>query len=182
MKTTNTKCAIASVMLMTLSLLIPMESTHAQNKVVVIPLLGDDAPSLGPTAPIVKVSPSRTDYTIMDDTVIDNVTRLEWQRQDDDNTRTWQAAADYCASLMLDSKTDWRLPEVLELQSIVDYRQAGSVAIDSAVFPNTKSSNYWSVSSNARGATIGDAWFVVFDSGRVLVSFGTNLNYVRCVR
>lgn len=36
-------------------------------------------------------------------------------------TRTWQNALKYCEGLALAGHTDWRLPNVRELLSIVDY-------------------------------------------------------------
>ena len=53
-------------------------------------------------------------------TVVDSVTDLEWQQSDDDSVKTWQEALSYCETLELDAKSDWRLPDIRELVSLVD--------------------------------------------------------------
>jgi len=83
-----------------------------------------------------------------DGTVTDNTTGLMWQKQDDGEQRTWKEAMAYAKALALAGHTDWRLPTVAELVGIVDYRRH-SPAIDTAVFPGTASSGYWSSSSYA---------------------------------
>ncbi len=68
---------------------------YAQTKVVVIPMTGDDIlPE--PFAPLTANSPVRGDYTISALTVVDKVTGLEWQRQDDNTDRDWDTAFAYC--------------------------------------------------------------------------------------
>ena len=158
---------------------IPMQLSYAHNKVVVVPLAGDDAPP-EPTAPLAKVNPGQTDYTIMASTVIDKITGLEWQRIDDNTIRNWNAALDYCANLSLDGRTDWRLPDIIELQSIVDYGQTSTPIIDGVAFPGTNSSGYWSASS--RASSSGSAWVVNFGGGNVSSNIKSNFFYVRCVR
>ena len=56
-----------------------------------------------------------------DGTVSDALTGLVWQQADDGQTRDWPGALAYCESLILAGQDDWRLPNVKELQSIVDY-------------------------------------------------------------
>ena len=83
--------------------------------------------------------------------------------------------------------TDWRLPEKQELHSIVNYGKVGP-AIDSAYFPNTVSSYYWSSSPNA--INIDQAWMVDFNAGTDYSNFNNgngnsgkaNNLYVRLVR
>ena len=65
--------------LITLCVLMPQQLTFAHNKVVVIPMAGDDVPAvIEPTAPVAKVDPDQTDYTLMANTTIDIITGLEW--------------------------------------------------------------------------------------------------------
>jgi hypothetical protein len=56
-----------------------------------------------------------------DGTVTDTCTGLMWQEADDGNTRTWCNALDYCENLPLAGFNNWRLPNLRELQSIIDY-------------------------------------------------------------
>ena len=70
-------------------------------------------------------------------TVSDSATGLMWQQADDGTKREFDAAITYCEALSLGGQTDWRLPNIKELQSILDYSRApdytGSAAIN-AVF------------------------------------------------
>ena len=156
-----------------------VSNSQAHNKVVVIPMAGDDL-TAEPTTPLAKDVPSQSDYTIGIDTVIDNITGLEWQRQDDDTTRDFDEAWDYCAGLTLDSHSDWRLPSVKELLSIVDYGQSSAPRILTAVFTNTNIAPYSTASTLANSS--GDMWYVSFGNGRVFITDTTNDLYVRCVR
>ena len=112
-------------------------------------------------------------------TVTDNVTGLVWQRTDDGASRVWPDAINYCETLSLGGKTDWRLPNVKELKSIVDYTKY-SPAIDTAAFPDTQLSFYWSSASNTINSSY--AWSVDFSDGNVGNGSKSYDYYVRCVR
>jgi hypothetical protein len=121
------------------------------------------------------------DYTDnMDGTVTDNVTGLMWQ-QGEAGTMTWDAALAYCEELSIGDKTDWRLPNIKELESITDNTQYNP-AIDTAFFPSAISSFYWSSTTDANGPSKG--WEIYFYDGWIsdYSSFKTNSCYVRCVR
>jgi len=93
--------------------------------------------------------------------------------------RTWQAALDECQDSTWAGFTDWYLPNVDELRSIVDNGRV-SPAIDPTAFPATPSSYFWSSSSYAGSASY--AWAVDFSSGYVSNDAKTSTYYVRCVR
>jgi hypothetical protein len=59
-----------------------------------------------------------------DGTVTDRATGLTWTRADSGKTMDWKAALAYAEGLTLAGHDDWRLPNVKELQSIVDYSRA----------------------------------------------------------
>ena len=114
-----------------------------------------------------------------DGTVTDNVTGLGWQKADDDVKRNWEDALAYCEDLELTGRTDWRLPDIKELRSIVDNTRYDP-SIDTAYFPGTASSYYWSSSTNAYYAVYG--WYVYFYHGSVAHGNKTLSLCVRCVR
>jgi len=92
-------------------------------------------------------------------------------------TATWSAAMAYCENLTLGGRSDWRLPSVNELKSLVDY-SAYNPAINTSYFPATVASSYWSSSTSVGNTT--NAWYVGFYSGTD--SDGkTSSYYVRCV-
>jgi hypothetical protein len=121
-----------------------------------------------------------------DDTVTDNCTGLMWQRDTADvngdgqstgqDFLPWCEALAYAENLSFAGHDDWRLPNVRELQSIVDYGLFNP-SID-PVF-GAFSFAYWSSTTHALFP--GSAWIVHFDCGGVGGVQG-GVYYVRAVR
>ncbi len=168
----------------------------AHNKVVVIPMAGDDIMP-APFVPLAPDDPDAANYQAGHSIIIlgtsqttrDKTTGLIWQRSDDNIQRNWQAALTYCADLEITyatilgnaTLTDWRLPSVLELSSIVDLGATSAPRIVDTAFPNTNTDkSYWSASSLASNGA--NAWRVFFSFGNVNANNKTNSYYVRCVR
>ena len=111
--------------------------------------------------------------------VTDSTNNLMWQ--DDATagifTAAWLAAITHCEELSHGGYSDWRLPNINELRSIVAYDRYNP-AIDSA-FQNVAASTYWSSTVRAGGTS--SAWYVSFDYGSG-TSSKTSSHYVRCVR
>lgn len=114
-------------------------------------------------------------YTLHNDgTATDNSTGLLWQRcslgqtwdgstcAGSASTYTWQEALQQGNSNSFAGYSDWRLPNVRELSSIVAYDRYNQ-ANNSSVFPNTASDWYWSSSPNAADSS--GAWVVDFAYG-----------------
>jgi len=119
------------------------------------------------------------DFTKSGNIVTDNTTRLQWQDDAIGSGMTWTAAIEHCEDLSLDGHSDWRLPNLRELTSIVDDTKRNPI-IDNAVFQNTASNNYWS--STTYAGYFGDAWYVGFNSGFQKHYRKTYSYFVRCVR
>jgi hypothetical protein len=101
-----------------------------------------------------------------------------WQ-QDGGTAAVWEDAITVCEELSLVGYTDWRLPNVKELRSIVDSgRYAPAIYIE--YFPNTRTDSYWS--STTCAASPDAAWRVNFWHGEVAGSLKGNALFVRCVR
>jgi hypothetical protein len=94
---------------------------------------------------------------------------------------TWANALTSCNELNYGGHDDWRLPNIKELQSLVDFANIGP-AIDTEAFPNTQSDYYWSSTSYQGGGLHDGAWVVDFDNGYMGDVGKTNTLYVRCVR
>jgi len=144
---------------------------------------GDDADY----QPVIS-SPSYTNNG--DGTVTDNVTGLTWVRSPGSATYTWAAALSSCTATTAGNmnyapgfagKTDWRLPNVRELMSIVDYGVAAAPFISASSFPGTESNLYWT-STTYYVPYFNYAWIVFFNDGTVNNDFKTSPYYVRCVR
>lgn len=93
---------------------------------------------------------------------------------------SWQAALQACEDLAFAGRTDWRLPNINELKSIIDYAVLGPT-FDASVFPNTPpTSRYWS--STTFAATPSAAWIVLSFYGNVNSDSKASAVHVRCVR
>ena len=98
--------------------------------------------------------------------ITDDLTGLMWVRSPDSVTRTWQQALDYANGLSLCGYTDWRLPNVNELESLVNAEQSNSATwLNTQGFSNVQSYVYWSSTSHANYTNI--AWTVNIWNGTV---------------
>lgn len=95
------------------------------------------------------------------------------------DVKTWSGALSYCESLSWGGETDWRLPNVLELSSLIDDRHQPA-AIDPA-FPGTPTDHRWLTSSSYAGSPT-DNWLIDFGTARVDRDAKALAGYVRCVR
>jgi hypothetical protein len=118
--------------------------------------------------------------------VTDSITALQWQDNAISSEMTWTQATDHCENLNLDGHSDWRLPNIIELTSIVDDSRV-SPSIDTSIFKNTAAfehtavfRNYWSSTTYAGDSKY--SWLVDFDSGRQFYELKRESFYVRCVR
>lgn len=119
------------------------------------------------------------DFSVIDnDVAVHDTTGLYWQREDDGMTYTWEGALSYCEGLSLGGYSDWRLPNVREMQSIVDHTKSTPL-IDSTTFPGSIG-NYWLSTSYALDGS--RAWRINFYDGYVGYGPKSNSFYVRCVR
>ncbi len=125
-----------------------------------------------------------------DGTVTDTVTGLTWKRcseglegavceKGSPLALTWQEALKAGAESRFAGKNDWRLPNIKELNSIIE-RQCTMPAINEIVFPATPTMSFWS--STPYDGNPAYAWNVYFPYG---ISDGNNKSYrfyVRLVR
>jgi hypothetical protein len=111
--------------------------------------------------------------------VTDSNTGLQWQDDSIVSGRSWTQAIDYCENLTLDTHSDWRLPNLKELTSIMDDSRT-SPSIDTSAFENTASNTFWSSTTYAGLSDI--AWVVDFYDGSQYGHGKSNDNPVRCVR
>lgn len=102
------------------------------------------------------------------DCLIDNLTRLMWVRSPEINSMTWRQALDLANNLTVCNTSDWRLPNINELESMLNLDAADqAVFLNSEGFSGIQASGYWT-SSNYWGPGSSDlAWLVFFNDGRM---------------
>ena len=92
---------------------------------------------------------------------------------------TWEEALIRARDSVLAGYTDWRLPNLKELFSMVEERCVDP-AINLAVFPNTPASYFWSASPSADSSNF--TWIVGFMNGGADYRSRYNYSQVRLVR
>lgn len=147
-----------------------------------------------------NAAPCSGRYTVADGTVTDNDTNLTWEKNATYGEVPWKAdffldpsAVRHCQEIndfALGGFTDWRLPTVLELQTLVDDsidNQGGAVpSLDPTAFDDPDQNGiYWSSTPHLDPSSL--QWFTVDfglsrPGGYVLYQSEDSPNRVRCVR
>jgi hypothetical protein len=65
-------------------------------------------------------------FGVNGDCVTDNLTGLMWDRNPDNSIRNWQQALDYANSLNLCGYIGWRLPNLNELESLINAKESST--------------------------------------------------------
>ena len=105
-----------------------------------------------------------------EETILDTDTNLIWKAKPEQGKFTWYEA-------MALGRDGWRLPNIKELLSIVDYKRFNPT-ID-PIF-ECKASYFWSSSANASYSDY--AWYVGFGSGDSYGGYKSSACSVRLVR
>ncbi|MBF0537156.1 MAG: DUF1566 domain-containing protein [Nitrospirae bacterium] len=120
-----------------------------------------------------------------DQTLTDNLTGLMWIKNANlpGTTKTWQQALDYVASMNTGAigtcgYTDWRLPNIIEMESLVNVGQADQTTwLGSQGFTNVQSSYYWS-STTYTNSTPSNVWVIHMYDGQVNLYAKSGNSYV----
>jgi hypothetical protein len=115
-----------------------------------------------------------------DGTVSDLATGMMWMKQDSAKGLDWENALAYAENLEYAGYDDWKLPNIKELQSIVDYSGVYP-AINPTFFETTDKDAYFWTSTSAYFAKVSNerqkkywAWYVAF--GYAVDSEGNDLH------
>jgi len=114
-----------------------------------------------------------------DGTITDNLTQLVWQKIPNANVFTWEQAISYAEALTIGINSDWRLPNIKELQSI-NNELTTNPSVFTPYFSSVGVHNYWSSTSLPNQTT--KAWYWNNQFGITTYDLKTNTNYVLCVR
>ncbi len=112
--------------------------------------------------------------------VIDISKNLMWQDNIDviQYKSSWSLAKEYCESLTLNGFTDWKLPSIKELQTIVDIKKAKPALYEEFKF--IEQTSYWTSSQDITNDAY--AWYVGFKTGATYKDSKDYDCYVRCIR
>jgi hypothetical protein len=117
-----------------------------------------------------------------DGTVTDNLTQLIWQKVPSTTALTWDQALIYAEGLSLGNTSDWRLPNIKELQSL-NNELAASPSVFLPYFQNLGVKNYWSSTTlKPNSNNPNSAWYWFTQYGITTYDVKTNTNYVICVK
>ncbi len=112
-------------------------------------------------------------------TIKDNLTGLTWQQAPHPDSLTWENALNYAESLTIGGFTDWRLPNIKELQSISDEKLVNP-SVSTTFFPAIGVKKYWSSTTLANQPT--RAWYLFTQLGITTYDLKTLRLPVLCVR
>ena len=126
-----------------------------------------------------------------DGTVTDELTGLIWMKNADCwGYQTWANAlskvaglnsgSETCSGYTSGTHTDWRLPTIKELESLVDIGHVSPALPSGHAFVGVQTDDYWS--SSTRASNTSYAWYVALSYGYVNYYFKTYSNYVWPVR
>ena len=111
-----------------------------------------------------------------DNTITDKLTGLMWTKNANlpGGARTWQQALDYVAGLNAGAGLcgfhDWRLPNRVELSSLLDYSHWNKSILTPNPFTNIIPGEYWTSTSASYQYGPDAAWDVRLDTGVVYTS------------
>ena len=97
------------------------------------------------------------------DCITDTLTGLVWVRAPAFASYTWYAALTYANNLNLCGYTDWRLPNIIELKSLVNGEAASKAAFLNTQGFNVYANPYWS--STTQAANPANAWYINLGDG-----------------
>lgn len=110
-----------------------------------------------------------------EDVLINERTTLIWA-DTHASIKAWKDALEYCQDLVFAGFSDWRLPNVNELKTLLDY----SLTHPSTTFPAMPAQPFWSSTTYSGYSEYG--WYVSFLYGEVYYHTKSNLYHAKCVR
>jgi hypothetical protein len=112
-------------------------------------------------------------------TITDMISGLTWQKVLKTESVLWEAALNYSENLNLAGYSDWRLPNIKELQSLND-ELLKTPSLDTNYFRNIPVSNLWSSTTLFSQTT--KAWYINLTYGLTTYENKTSSFNVICVR
>ncbi len=114
-----------------------------------------------------------------DGTTTDLLTNLVWQQIPSADSLTWEQALTLADTSTYANFTNWRMPNIKELQSINEERLVNP-SMNTAFFSGVNANQYWSSTSLPNQTT--RAWYLDTHFGITTYKTKTNRLYLLCVR
>lgn len=113
-------------------------------------------------------------------TIYDKTTKLIWQDSKDNKklSLTYAKAQNYCSKLVIDKHTNFRIPTMDELQSIIDYKNYDPAIVKG--FEYVSNEAYWTTTPFADDDKV--VWLIHFKKGERYVKDKHYDRYIRCVQ
>jgi hypothetical protein len=113
--------------------------------------------------------------------VTDNLTMLMWQGATPAEPAAIVDARSVCDASIYAGFSDWRLPYVHELTSLVNFDvTAPDSTLSATRFPGTNSTHHWTYNSVVEGVNGG--WMMSFGDASLTVGLSDQTRQIRCVR
>ena len=122
---------------------------------------------------LLKTTIYASDIVIIDDLAWQNTVETKELRQN------WKDSQSYCQNLDLGGNTDWKLPSIKQLQSLVDLEKYRP-AINDKITQISVLTLYWSSTNLVDDKN--QAWYVFYKYGESYYSKKDEKYAVRCVR
>lgn len=139
-----------------------------------------------PSCPACLTCGSMEDSAFIDNgdgTVTDQRTRLVWAKDPEAEMDRSQAKA-YVETLVFAGRDDWRLPDVEDLLTIVDFGRTSPSISSAFAIPGAGGDErfYWTATVHPRSMAGVESYIIDFGSARVLSAYHTEPMFVRAVR
>lgn len=127
--------------------------------------------------------------TNIQETWKDDTTGLIWQVPIELRKFTHRGASRYCSRLNLGGYTNWRVPELKELRTILtkeayknDKSRSGQSYIKRDLLESTAVKYQWFWSNSLDAQNRSKAWHIDFSENKILKQYTSSESYVRCVK
>ncbi len=113
-------------------------------------------------------------------TIYDKTTALLWQDTKDNKklSLTYSKAQDYCSKLVIGENSNFRIPSMNELQTIIDYKNYDPAIVKG--FEHVSNEAYWTTTPFVNDQKV--VWLIHFKKGERYVKDMHYDRYIRCVQ
>jgi hypothetical protein len=122
-------------------------------------------------------------FTVKNDCITDNLTGLMWAKNANlaNGAKDWMQALDYAGNLTLCGYSDWRIPNVNEIETLINAEHPNeAIGLNGEGFVNVQPDSYWSSTTFDDNRSY--AWIIGMQYGNVGNSKKVKGNYVWPVR